>query len=103
VFYLIVQSKGVLKMDCQVKKIIDETSEAFSGYDMVNADYASFAAMALGDFKLALGSADLTAQDLRRILRHGQSQHIAQIEQTKSWSSFMASYVMQNANDKSVQ
>jgi hypothetical protein len=86
-------------MNCSVKKIIDETSEAFYGYDMVNADYASFAAMALREFQVALRNPDLTATDLRRLLRQGDSQHRAQIEQGKSWSSFMAGYVVQNVND----
>ena len=90
-------------MDCSVKKIIDETSEAFSGYNSVNADYASFAAMALNEFKLALRNPDLTATDLRRLLRHADSQHRAQTTPDGSWSSFMASYVTQNVNDSNGQ
>ena len=86
-----------------VKKIIDETSEAFSDYSSVNADYASFAAMALNEFKLALSNPDLTAKELRRLLRKADQKHRAQTTPDGSWSSFMASYVMQNVNDSGGQ
>ncbi len=86
-------------MDRSVKDLIDETSDAFTQYDCVNADYASFAAMALNEFKVVLRDPELTATDLRRILRHGDSKHRLLSVPPANWSSFMAQYVMKNVNE----
>ena len=78
--------------------LLNETVDAYKKYDCVNADYASFAAMILPEFRTALGKPDMSAQELRRMLRNGESQHRAQTTTPQSWSIFMANYVSQNAN-----
>ena len=80
-----------------VKAIIERTSDAFAQYDSVNADYASFASMALSEFKTALNEPDLTGRELRRMLRRGHVKHQAQ-DSKASWSTFMAQYVERKAN-----
>tara|TARA_A200000113_G_scaffold16938_2_gene15016 strand:+ start:439 stop:822 length:384 start_codon:yes stop_codon:yes gene_type:complete len=87
--------------ECPVKLLIDETSEAYAQYDSVNADYAAFASMALGEFQTALDDPGLTGQTLRRVLRDGNRMHSMRSPMASSWSSFMAKYVSQNVNGNS--
>lgn len=81
-----------------IQHLIEETSDAFTRYDNMNTDYAAFASMALSEFKTVLKAPDLTAQQLRKILRNGGQKHRALTSNDGSWSSFMAQYVVKNAN-----
>ncbi|MCB1650874.1 MAG: hypothetical protein KDI46_02355 [Alphaproteobacteria bacterium] len=85
-------------MNRHIQYLIEETTDAFARYDNVNADYASFACMAIADFKSALNAPHLTEMQLRRILRRGAQEHRARASSASSWSSFMARYVITNAN-----
>jgi hypothetical protein len=87
-----------------VKVVIEETSSAyqvFSDYDYMNADFADFAAMALGQFKDALRRPELTRGDLERLLRSGMQRHRGRAAET-DWTTFMASYVTTASNEDSL-
>lgn len=82
----------------RIKKLIEGTHEAFEQtHGAMNTDYAGFAAMALSEFKEALSKPDLTAHELRAILRKGATSHREENSE-ESWPSFMAGYVRRQAN-----
>jgi len=78
-----------------VKQLIDETSYAYDSCHGLNADYAEFASMALADFKAALKNPDLTARQLRRIIRQAYLQHR---NRDDNWSAFIAMHVAKSSN-----
>ncbi len=85
-----------------VKFVIDETSaayETFSAHDYMNADFADFAGMALGQFKDALRRPELTRADLEALLRSGMKRHRGRAAET-DWSTFMASYIATAATNQ---
>ena len=87
-----------------VKVVIEETSSAFqvfSDNDYMNADFADFAAMALGQFKDALRRPELTRLELERLLRSGMTRHRGRASET-DWTTFMASYVTTASNEDGV-
>jgi hypothetical protein len=84
-----------------VKVVIEETSSAykvFSDYECMNADFADFAVMALGQFQDALRKQDLTRADLEKVLRSGMTRHRGRAAET-DWTTFMASYVTTASNE----
>ncbi len=84
-----------------VKIVIEETSSAyqtFSDYHNMNADFADFAAQALGQFKDALRKPELTRADLEGLLRSGMKRHRGRAAET-DWTTFMASYVTTASNE----
>lgn len=83
-----------------VKLVIEETRTAFTTFldrEYANADFADFAAMALGQFKDALRRPELTRGDLEALLRSGMKRHRGRAAET-DWTTFMASYVTTAAN-----
>lgn len=90
-------SKEVVSVHERIQYLLEEMNDAFINSGGGNTDYAGFAAMALADFKQVLDNPELTAHDLRGMLRKGVVSH--RDEGTdEPWSSFMARYVAQNAN-----
>ncbi|MAF97170.1 MAG: hypothetical protein CMH26_00875 [Micavibrio sp.] len=87
-----------IALNKEIRRLIDETREAYGQYDSVNADYAAFASMALSEFKAALGRPEMTGQELRRLLRKAETEHRSLAMPNASWASFMARYVSQNVN-----
>lgn len=82
----------------RIKNLIEGTHEAFEQTQgAMNTDYAGFAAMALSEFKEVLSKPDLTAHELRAILRKGNTSH-REKNPEESWPSFMARYVKRQAN-----
>lgn len=81
----------------RIQSLIEGTHEAFESCGTVNTDYAGFAAMALSEFKDALGNPELTAHELRGILRKGSSSHRSENSE-EPWPRFMARYVAHSAN-----
>ena len=82
----------------RIKHLIEGTHEAFESCGAVNTDYAGFAAMALSEFKAALANPELTAHELRMILRQGSVSH-RDAQSEESWPSFMARYVARSSNN----
>lgn len=82
----------------RIKHLIEGTHEAFESYGAVNTDYAGFAAMAIAEFKDALANPELTAHELRAILRKGSTLHGAENTE-ESWAGFMARYVARSSNN----
>lgn len=82
----------------RIKDLLEETNDAFESYGgAMNSDYAGFASMRIDEFKDLLGKPDMTAKELRQILRKGDHKH----RRNKSegcWASFIAYYVERNAN-----
>lgn len=90
-------SKEMVSIHERIQYLLEEMNDAFINSGGGNMDYAGFAAMALSDFKALLDNPELTAHDLRNMLRKGGTFH--RDEGTEEpWSSFMARYVAQNAN-----
>ncbi|MBX2835156.1 MAG: hypothetical protein KTR28_09325 [Micavibrio sp.] len=85
-------------LNCPVKLLLDETVDAFSSYNYGNADFAAFASMVLHDFQSVLQRPELTAKELRVLLRQGQREHRENETHDNGWSVFMANYVSQNVN-----
>lgn len=82
----------------RIQNLIEGTHEAFEQtHGAVNIDYAGFAAMALSEFKDALANPELTAHELRAILRKGSASHRTENSE-EAWPSFMARYVAHSAN-----
>jgi hypothetical protein len=86
----------------RIQDLIEGTHEAFESCGTVNTDYAGFAAMALSEFKDALSKPDLTAHELRAILRQGNTSH--RVENAEEpWPSFMARYVRSRTANSNLQ
>ncbi len=84
----------------EILYIIEETSSAyhsFSQHSYMNADFADFASMALGQFRNALRDPELTREKLEQILRKGMKKHKAN-DPDGSWTQFMASYLSKATN-----
>lgn len=88
-----------MSLEKKVKSVLEETNAAYDicSYAHLNADYAEFASMSLIEFKDALRNPDLTARQLRRALRDGDSEH-RQVSPKSCWATFMASYVSKAVN-----
>lgn len=86
----------------RIKQLIEGTHEAFETYGTMNTDYAEFASMAIGEFKMALENPDLTAYELRQLIRKGQSQRNTEDPQG-CWATFMARYVSRGANNSNLE
>ena len=80
----------------RIRILIEETNDAFTAYDTVNADFAEFAVLAITEFKNVLGNPHLTQEQLMTILRGGMHKH--QDKDPNSWSVFMAQHVAKAAN-----
>lgn len=80
----------------RIRVLLEQTNEAFSCYDAVNADFAEFATLALSDFKDALKNPQLTRRQLTGMLRGGMTKHGDR--ESGSWSAFMALHVASAAN-----
>ena len=85
----------------RIKVLIEETNDAFSSEGAVNADYAEYATLALGEFKHVLSNPGLTRRQLMNILRAGMTRH-RQTTPGSCWSTFMAQYVARTANRNAV-
>jgi hypothetical protein len=95
------QKKGfkmTITVHSRIKILIEETSDAFTSCGSVNADYAEFAALALGEFKHVLRSPGLTPRQLTGMLRSGLSKHKEAAEPGLSWTAFLADYIADAAN-----
>ncbi|MGB4056477.1 MAG: hypothetical protein WBK77_00120 [Alphaproteobacteria bacterium] len=85
-----------LSVHQRIRILIEQTNDAFTCYDTVNADFAEFATLALSDFKEALENPHLTRSQLTRMLRRGMTKH--RDKTPGSWSAFMAAHVAKAAN-----
>ncbi len=84
----------------EVRYIIEEMNAAystFSEHNYMNADYAGFAGMAIGEFRNALRNQTLTREELERMLRDGIQKHRQEGEET-DWARFLASHMAQTSN-----
>jgi hypothetical protein len=106
---MILHSKTVSRSDIRtVGKLIEETNDAYRLYSKaqhVNADFAEFASLSLRDFKHKLQAPNLTARNLRHLIRAGMKHHTAMNGASlcheadpAAWVNFMSHYVTQNAN-----
>ncbi len=87
-------------MKRDVRNVIEELDAAYSNsieYQGINADYATFAGMALGQFRNAMRDPDLTRENLELLLRKGIKKHRAKRTEG-SWTRFVASYVVKSSN-----
>ena len=85
--------------------VIEETSSAyqtFSDHNSMNADFAEFASMALGQFKDALRQPEMTLLELQKLLRSGMKRHRRRAAET-DWTTFMASFMVTAANESSFE
>jgi hypothetical protein len=80
----------------RIRILLEETNDAYSAYDTVNADFADFAALALAEFKSVLEDPHLTHEQLTKMLRKGMSKH--QDKDANSWAVFMAHHMAAAAN-----
>ncbi len=80
----------------RIRILIEETNDAFSSYDTVNADFAEFAGLALAEFKNALSDPGLTREQLVKLLRRGMAKH--KDKDPNSWAAFMAHHIARAAN-----
>ncbi len=83
-----------------VRHVIEELDAAYHGsteYSGMNADYANFAGMAIGQFRTAMRDPDLTRDRLELLLRKGINKHRAK-RCDSSWTKFVASYVAKSSN-----
>jgi hypothetical protein len=85
-----------LSVHQRIRILIEQTNDAFSCYDAVNADFAEFATLALSDFKDALRNPNLTRGQLTMMLRRGMIKH--RDKDPGSWAAFMASHIAKAAN-----
>lgn len=87
----------------RVKTLLEETNTAYDLFASahVNADFAEFASMSLSDFKSALSRPELTARQLRRLLRDARTLHKMEPPKT-CWAGFMAAYVTSSANTNKI-
>lgn len=83
----------------RIKDLVEETNTAFEQEaGTMNMDYAAFASLALPDFKNALQNPELSAAELRQMIRRGSQSH-KQKNPQGCWATFMAHYITQNANE----
>jgi hypothetical protein len=87
-----------LSIHNRIKSLIEQTNDAYSAYDTVNADYAEFAAMALSEFKDALHDPQLTSRQLMSMLRTAAMTH-KDIAPKSCWATFMAYHIARTANN----
>lgn len=82
----------------RMKTLLEETNDAFVNCaGSLNSDYAGFASMRLDEFKSLLGKPDMTASELRKILRKGDRKH-RNGQSEGCWASYVAYYVSRKAN-----
>jgi hypothetical protein len=82
----------------RIKILIEETNDAFTTCGSINADYAEFATLALGEFKHVLRNPRLTRRQLTKMLRSGMSMHKEAAPPGSSWTTFLADYIAGTAN-----
>ncbi len=85
-----------LSVHQRIRILIEQTNDAFSCYDSVNADFAEFATLALADFRDALKNPNLTRGQLTHMLRRGMTKHSN--KDPDSWAAFMAAHIAKAAN-----
>lgn len=85
-----------LSVHQRIRILIEQTNDAFTCYDAVNADFAEFATLALSDFKDALKNPNLTRGQLTQMLRCGMIKH--QDKTPNTWAAFMAAHVAKVSN-----
>jgi len=82
-----------------VRSFIEETSEAYSGYSPLNADYAAFASLSLSEFRRLLNCPALTGPQLRRMIRRAGLEHRTNAPDS-CWASYLRDYMAQRSNDE---
>ena len=75
--------------------------QEFSDWHCMNADYADFASIAIGEFRDALRDPELTREDLKYMLRRGMNKHRNRNSQV-SWTKYVASYMARSSNANSL-
>ncbi len=89
------------KIKNNIRYVIEELDTAYNNCiecNGVNADYASFAGMAISQFQDAMGDPNLTREKLELLLRKGIKKHKAKRE-GGSWTRFVASYMAKASNN----
>ena len=82
----------------RIKNLLEETNDAFeSCAGSINTEYAAFVSMRLSEFKNLLENPDLTARQLRQIIRKGQQKSRAKNPEV-CWASFIANYMAKYSN-----
>ncbi len=82
----------------RVRSLIEDTSDAYSTFSSVNADYAAFASLSLYDFKRLLQSPSLTGRKLRKMIRHASVEH-RDSSPDSCWSTYLSKYITAKSND----
>lgn len=83
----------------EIRNLIKETSDAYSSYSTLNADYAAFASLSLPDFRRLLNAPDMTGRQFRRMIRHAISEHNT-ITPGACWAGYISEYISERSNDR---
>ena len=81
----------------RIKRLLEETNDAYTLDGYLNADYPEFAGLSISEFKAILKSPDLTRRQLVRMLRKGSTKH-RDISPKSCWATFLANYVNNVSN-----
>lgn len=82
----------------RIRVLLEETSDAFDTYGVINADFADFAALAISDFKDLLGRPALTRTQLQIMLRLAMNECRDKAQGSSTWAAFVAHHLAQTAN-----
>lgn len=88
------------KPKSELELLIEDISYAYSIYTTQgcsNSDFAEFAGLSVDQFKRTLRRPDLTARQLRRLVRRGCQSHRSQ-NPAHGWSGYIAGYISDTAN-----
>lgn len=81
--------------------LIEDIRHAYTIYTTQgcpNSDFAEFASLSVDQFKRALKRPELTARQLRRLVRRGCESHRRQEAIVQNWSDYIAHYISDTAN-----
>ena len=86
---------------CELTLLIEDIRHAYTIYTTQgcpNSDFAEFAGLSVNQFKKTLKRPDLTARQLRRLIRRGCESHRRQEAIIQNWSDYIAHYISDTAN-----
>ena len=93
-------NENELKTKSELESLIEDISYAYSiftTHGCANSDFAEFAGLSVDQFKNALKRPELTARQLRRLVRRGHKSHLSSAPDT-AWSDYLAGYISDTAN-----
>ena len=80
-----------------LKRLVEQTNDAFDAAGGLNMDYAAFASLSLAEFKMALQDPKLTGRKLRSTIREGHNAHKCN-DPKSCWATFVARHIANSSN-----